>query len=110
MRKLKPKTKLTSTVPEIANPKITFELLAPNQLDVSVELPLDGDLLPFAQMITWLNEGKLLPYIRQSLQKSSSPRASAILTGLDVNDKIDKEEPLVDPAKAIAYHIRKNSR
>lgn len=110
MRTLKPKTELTSKTPETVYPKIIFELVNPGRLDITVDLPREGDLVPFAQMITWLNEGKLLPNIRQALNNSPNPRAGAVDTALAVTEKMDKDEPMICPSKAIAYNIRKSLR
>jgi 5,10-methenyltetrahydromethanopterin hydrogenase len=109
--RFKKKPRMPRSLPRSAaetpgTPKLTLELVSPQQLDVTVELPERGELETFTKVLLWLNEGKLLPRIQQAL--AESPRGDVVIKALELMDAADDDEPVVCPTRAIMYNKRRN--
>lgn len=104
--------------PAPINPKITFELIDGNNLDITVDWPEGSDVESFGYLLAAITQGKMLGPISAAVavfsaktgRKEQGSVISSILKQAQkataVTVERDEDDPLVCPTQAIRMNLK----
>jgi hypothetical protein len=110
--------KVDTPLPAPINPKITFELIDGNNLDITVDWPEGSDVESFGYLLAAITQGRMLGPISAAVavfsartgRKEQGSVISSILKQAQkpapVGEVEDEDDPLVCPTQAIRMNLK----